>query len=49
MILSAVTYMFILIGGYEVTSCSSLESSMHAYEYFPTRLSRSTLEGDHMP
>ena len=36
MILSAVTYIFILIGGYEVTSCSSLEPSMYAYGYSQT-------------
>jgi len=28
MILSAVTYIFILIGGYEVTACSPVEPSM---------------------
>jgi len=36
MILSAVTYIFILIGSYEVTSCSSMEPSMHAYGYSKT-------------
>jgi len=35
-ILSAVTYIFIFIGGYEVTSCSSMEPSMHAYGYSQT-------------
>jgi len=35
-ILSVVTYMFILIGGYEVISCSSMEPSMHAYGYSQT-------------